>query len=75
MIRVPLMFPVYFAGNFALVVLGYESATTQWLPRWLVLFGALLASVGLAYHASKALARSYEREDRARAQAVRQLHR
>jgi hypothetical protein len=63
--RFPSMFPIYFAGNIALVIIGYEAATVQALPRWVVLLGALAASAGLAYQAASALARSYAREDRA----------
>lgn len=64
MMRLYPMFPVHLIGNTALVVLGYEAATTRTLPHWAVLLSAIIVALGLAFQASRSLARAYDREDR-----------
>lgn len=58
-------FPIYAVTNFALVLLGYEAASSRSIPRWTILLISALLSIAIAFVWSRTLARAYNREDAA----------
>lgn len=62
-VPMPRMLPAYAGTNLALVVLGYEAASSRTIPHWAILAGAIIVSVLAAFQWSQALARAYRRED------------
>lgn len=59
----PTMFFVYAITNFALVLLGYEAATSHSVPHWAILAVAGALGVMIALQWSRTLARACRRED------------
>jgi hypothetical protein len=71
---IPPMFPVYAVTNFALVILGYEAASSHTIPHWAILAAAFAAGVLAALQWSRTLARAYRREDQTFSMFERPVH-